>query len=596
MFVRAILITALLLPGLSVLAQGEPKPAGPAPEAEGAPAPEEIENRKSKIENSVLVTLVSSRSNQVALEAMDLDYRKGVKYWASLVEKAGLRWRIAGDYELETEPQQTSVYVIHMAERLTEKQRANLERLRESGVGMILVGVTGMLDGEGKRVPSLAEDWFGLKGVTEFKPGDSAYFAARAGTVFSAGNLPGFRFEYLNIGRYFVAQTPYSVGLNLDWTLNPIPDVTDRLNNSVVATRTYGTSRLVWFGIPPDSVVNEPAQQEMIEASLGMLLRWTARLPVAGACPWRGCRASAAVVTADVEDQFGTGDAIALACHHEGVKGSFFLVGKLAPDYPEVVAALAQNGEIGSHSVEHNTFKGRPFEDQLAEMSNGKAILERLGVEHVQGFRPPMEEYDEFTLRSVAATGLRFIFGDLDYDRAYPIALKSNGSLVYQFARIAADDYNLVTERNVKDAGEYRTEYLKDFHRLHDLGGLFPFAFHTNYLAMGETVDAVRSVIAALKAEDVWITTFGEIVSWVEQRRQVSVSTSMEQGVMVVSARNDSQEDVKGFPVRLFPTTDSGKVRLVATPDSGISLRAGETSAVLEVDLVAGETREIRLR
>jgi len=544
------------------------------------------------------VTIVSSRANQVVFDESGLDYRGGVRFWSKVCTTLGISYRIAGDYELETELSPSKVYVFHMTERLTSAQLESLEKLKERGAAIILVGMTGVFDQKGKRRkgPSPAEKWLELKKVTPYKPKESAYLTPYGVSPFGYGALPGFRFEYDWGGRYYSATSRHGIAANVDWSLVPL-EGGKFARNVMVAWRTLGRSRLVWFGVNPDALVAKETDRQTIINSVGNLLLWTLRRPVAAVCFWQGCQRSAAIVTADVEDQFQTGDAIALACHKEGVKGSFFLVGKLAPDYPEVVTALAENGEIGTHSMEHQSFKDVAYESQLAELQEGVEVLKNLGVERVVGFRPPMEEYDMATLRATVTAGLRFIYGNLDFGNAYVQERDVDGSVLYQFARIVADDYNLVVVRGVKNSTQYRNEYLREFRRMHHLGGLFPFSFHTNYLALEESVDVVRAMIAALKKEDVWLTTFGDIVSWMEVRKQVSVSVTREKSTVTLAVTNNGSADIKEFPLHLFPGKDSNRVKLVATPSRGISItRTTGPAALIKVNLGPGQTKEIKLQ
>ena len=543
------------------------------------------------------VTIVSSRANQLELEKLEVDYRKGIRFWSRICKEAGLTSRIAGDFEMETKPGESQVFVFHLSERLTKAQRGHIEELQEKGVSIILVGMVGQFDDNGVKSKSLAAKWFDLQDVRAYTPKESAYLVPLAGNVFSSGTAPGFRYEYEWAGRYFLASSPYAAAANVDWTLGPFPKGTAHNENALLAIRRLGRSRMAWFGISPDTIVEMGEQHEMITRSVGNLLRWAARKPVVTRCHWAGCSTSAAVVTADVEDRFETGEAIALACHKAKVKGSFFLVGSIAPEYPEVVTALAQTGQIGTHSVNHGSFKDRPYEEQFAELMDGKKTLLDMGVPRVTGFRPPMEEYDENTIRAVADVGLDFIHGNLSYDRAYPIVRDMDGASVYQFARIVADDYNLVVERGVKNSADYRREYIKEFGRMHALGGLFPFSFHTNYLALKESVDVVRAIIEMLKKEDVWITTFGDIVSWLEARSLIQVETSQVEQTVTIKVTNNGPLEVKEFALHYFPPADLHELKFVATPAQGLTARpANGQGFVVLVDLKPGETKEINVR
>jgi len=210
-----------------------------------------------------------------------------------------------------------------------------------------------------------------------------------------------------------------------------------------------------------------------------------------------------------------------------------------------------------------------------------------------------MEEYDEATLTAVGAAELDFIYGNLLYDRSYPIVRAVEDSTIYQFARIVADDYNLVVERGVKDSTRYKQEYIKEFRKLYDMGGLFPFSFHTNYLALKQSVDVVRAMIRTLKKEDVWLTTFGQIVEWVETRRNVRVEAhqNKEQKTTKLVVSNSGPLPVKAFSIHYFPPSDVSRLKLVGTPGKGVKvMKAKRRGFVIQVDLNVGETKEINVR
>ncbi len=577
-----------LIGGLPVLAQGQAPAKVEGQEATAAPAIEVVTD----------VTIFSSRLNQAAMEEAEFDYRRGIKYWANLADRAGLSFRVAGDYELSTGPAKSKLYILHYIERLTPEQRQQLTALANSGASMIVIGMAGSADAEGAtHPPSLAEEWFDLKDIRPYTPKESAYFVTLPPSPLALTIDPGRRFEFDWSGRYYLANTLNAAAGNVDWLLRPFPEAPDHAQNAVAAIRTVKGARLAWFGVGPDAVVDESDARPMFDSSVIHLLHWMVRKPVAAICHWPGCARAAAIVTADVEDKFETGDTIALACHKENVRGSFFLVGKLAPDYPEVVAALAENGEIGTHSMQHGSFKERGYKEQLQELEEGKAGLEKIGITDVMGFRPPMEEYDYDTIHAVAHADLKFIYGNLDYDRAFPIVRDIDGKYIYQFARIVADDYNLVFERGVTSSAEYQREYFKEFQFIQRLGGVFPFSFHTNYLALQESVDVVRAMIVRLRQEKAWITTFGEVIDWLYAREQISVTTTSEGSMIVISVQNKSEATIAKLPVRVFPHRDQVQLVPVATPSRGLTVGpTGPNGAIIQIDVNPGETKVIKLR
>lgn len=78
-------------------------------------------------------------------------------------------------------------------------------------------------------------------------------------------------------------------------------------------------------------------------------------------------------------------------------KATFFLIGKNALDYPELVhKILSQHHQIGNHTLSHkNAFKTSLWE-YLEDVEAGQKALESLGI-HPKLFRPP---YGKLTFKA----------------------------------------------------------------------------------------------------------------------------------------------------------------------------------------------------
>ena len=539
------------------------------------------------------VTILSSRVNQLAFEQREINYREGVQLWSAAAREAGLTYRVAGDYELENDPKPSAVWVVHHAEKLTEAQVQNLEKLKAQGTSMILVGLTGVEAPDGGKRTSLPERWLDLKEARPFAAVEGAYFTFIAGSILAVPVVPGKRMGYAAVGTHYIASTPKAMAVSVLWAYLPDPSPGPLWTNALVAAGTSGPSRVAWFGMSPEAVLFLPPQRAPITSALAATLRWAARRPVATACFWPGCARSASVVTADVEGQFENGEAIAAACRQVQARGSWFLLGMDAEKFPEVTRALAENGEVGSHSQRHTAFKDVPYAEQLADLEESKAAIVSAGVTAVSGFRPPMEEYDENTMRAVLAADLSYVFGDIDYETAYPMLQEVQGRTLVRFARTVPDDYHYATEKQVSGPQLYAAEYLRDFARIDELGGLYPFAFHTTYLGLPENVGAIPLVVEGIRKAGSLLTTFGELADWVVLREQVLLSMREEPGTVHLVIANTSGREVKAFPIQYFAPDDAGMPVLV-NPPQGVSLRRAPVQgfAVL-VDLAVGEEKEI---
>ena len=82
-----------------------------------------------------------------------------------------------------------------------------------------------------------------------------------------------------------------------------------------------------------------------------------------------------------------------------GINASFFMLGRNAEKYPEVVKMVDQNGfEIGSHTYQHRNLKRISNEEQSYEINQTKNIIHRIIGKNPTSIRPPYGNYNDVTL------------------------------------------------------------------------------------------------------------------------------------------------------------------------------------------------------
>ncbi len=75
---------------------------------------------------------------------------------------------------------------------------------------------------------------------------------------------------------------------------------------------------------------------------------------------------------------------------HSRVPATFFIVGRNAQEFPELVSRIVQSGdEIGNHTFNHFTLTGLPEEQIVAQIAQDGALLERFTGKPISLFRPP---------------------------------------------------------------------------------------------------------------------------------------------------------------------------------------------------------------
>ena len=156
----------------------------------------------------------------------------------------------------------------------------------------------------------------------------------------------------------------------------------------------------------------------------------------------------------------------------EDVQASFFMMGKEAELYPEIVKKVSDAGHlIGNHTYTHVNVCQISAEEIIEEMTRTNDILEGLTGKRPQFFRPPYGCKNE-TLEK--QTGMFWIFWDVD---TLDWSLQNTGQI-----------YRLV----VKNVGE------NDIILMHD--------------AYPSTVEAVRELIPALQEMGYTFVTVDRLV------------------------------------------------------------------------------------
>ncbi|MBU4134712.1 polysaccharide deacetylase family protein [bacterium] len=97
------------------------------------------------------------------------------------------------------------------------------------------------------------------------------------------------------------------------------------------------------------------------------------------------------------------------------VKGTFFLVGKQAEKYPELVTAIKGAGcEIGNHTYNHPRLIYLSESDVQKEVKSTTLLLENITGEKIKYFRPPGGRYYFNTLENIS--GLEIILWTINTD------------------------------------------------------------------------------------------------------------------------------------------------------------------------------------
>lgn len=93
--------------------------------------------------------------------------------------------------------------------------------------------------------------------------------------------------------------------------------------------------------------------------------------------------------------------------HHEGVKATFFVVGKMVERHPDLLRAISREGHlVGNHTFSHVTLTKIPLTEVRAEYEACNDIVEDVAGIKMRFCRPPGGDYDRHVIQAATEQGL----------------------------------------------------------------------------------------------------------------------------------------------------------------------------------------------
>lgn len=95
-----------------------------------------------------------------------------------------------------------------------------------------------------------------------------------------------------------------------------------------------------------------------------------------------------------------------------GVKVTFFCLGKLIEEYPEIVQQIEAHGhEVACHGWKHDSdlaYDVLSLEEQIKHLTNAKNIIDKVTKTPIVSFRAPALRVNEYTVQALKQTGFKY--------------------------------------------------------------------------------------------------------------------------------------------------------------------------------------------
>lgn len=421
------------------------------------------------------------------------------------------------------------------------------------GQGIVSTWITGTRDGGCTTVGwSLPASLAGAMRLDTLETRRGVYLTIPSGGVLTANVPPGSRLE-LQVGNHVAARTPTRDLVYSDRMMNPAPAKGIGLLDGAVSHTQIGAGRSVYLGFDPLRVERDAWSGILAQIIARNAIAWASNKPMATVEPWPHGKLAAAMIAQDVETEFANASNAVDSLDAAGVRGTWYVVSELAQHNDDLIRRLARNGEIGSHTENHDLLAGQPLAVQKERLAATQKEIRSLIGHPVAGLRPPEEQFDRNTLRAWLDAGGSYVFGSNDAHSASPELLGIGSDTLVILGRVNNDDVLSLKRVQKLDVGRLTAEYLDAFEKVRALGGLFIMSYHSQFMSRPELVPVVAAVARRVKADTaVWLTTGGEAAAWWRGRFMVSVDAAMSADeTMSVTATNAGGTPVTGAVVRV---------------------------------------------
>ena len=259
---------------------------------------------------------------------------------------------------------------------------------------------------------------------------------------------------------------------------------------------------------------------------------WLRREPALVRASWPDGKIAAQVIEMDTEQGFPNALPFAEMMQSLDYRATFYVLTSVGKLFPDVLARLTRDFEVGYHADVHDSFKGQPASIQEQRIQNMKTEMASVvpDISRITGFRAPTEGYDATTELLLQKAGIRHHMADpARTEGRLPIFAKQEDVAVQDalvvLPRTQRDDINL-TKQNLS-VEQTRSELIDDFDLVADTGALGLLSVHSqNFAPDGTLVKAMPGFLEHLKTRraQIWLASAGQVADWWRNRDRFKLS------------------------------------------------------------------------
>lgn len=428
--------------------------------------------------------------------------------------------------------QKEGVVILPSTVALSEEERVELQAFRARGGAILSTWATGTRNSNGDWAGWQFLESMGVRYVGQIAAGnDINQLILNGESPLSHTHASGQRLLMGKTSEPLLrVKGDMTAGRFMNWAR--ISDEEHKGEGAVVFSETADDSgRTAFFAFAESTWESRPlAAFTLIDDTLS----WLQRRPVMVRAAWPNGKLAAQVIEMDTEQGFDNALLFADMMDALDYPATFYVLTSVGKLFPEVLARLSRDFEIGFHGDVHDSFKGQSasLQEQRLQTMHADLASALPGLKGATGFRAPTEGYDATTERLIQKSGIRHHVADPNRtDARLPLLAKLDGvkpdDALIVLPRTQRDDINLSSE---KFSVEQTTKALiDDFDLAFHSGALALLSMHSqNFNADGTLIKAMPGFLDYLKGQRdrLWLASAGEVADWWRERERLKVSSS----------------------------------------------------------------------
>jgi peptidoglycan/xylan/chitin deacetylase (PgdA/CDA1 family) len=315
----------------------------------------------------------------------------------------------------------------------------------------------------------------------------------------------------------------------MNWARTPAPE--RRGEGAIVFSETTPQAgRTVVFGFAETAWASRPTTAYSL---IDDVMAWLQREPKLVHAAWPSGKLAAHVIEMDTEEGFANAANFASMLDAIDYPTTFFVLTSVGKKFPDTVAQLARQHEIGLHGDIHTSFKDQPpaLQEQRIKTMIADMAAMAPDKQRIAGFRAPTEGYDATTEKLLQQNGVRYHVADPNRSEARlpKMALVEGVDPAVDLVvlpRTQRDDINLFWEKLPADQ---LSQAMRDDAALAlENGALGLLSVHTqNFAVDSDLYKAMPAYLLYLKQQraTLWLASAGQVADWWRQRERFRIKS-----------------------------------------------------------------------